>query len=230
MAMTCLKAENIYKSYTDTNRRVDVLKGINLSIEAGETIAIIGPSGAGKSTLLHVLGGLDSPDRGKVFLEGRDLYRLSDVERSAARNRDIGFVFQFYHLLPELNALDNVLLPVFIRQNVRQRTPELVEQGVASLREVGLVSRLDHKPGQLSGGEHQRVAIARALVNRPKVVLCDEPTGNLDSVTGDAIIDLLLALNEKVGQAFVIVTHDEHVAARCHRIVHVKDGQLTDQK
>lgn len=228
--MTILKADNIHKSYTDTDRRVDVLKGINLEIAAGETIAIAGPSGAGKSTLLHVLGGLDSPDQGKVSLDGRDLYRLNDAERAAVRNRDIGFVFQFYHLLPELSALDNALLPVFIQKNIRRRTPELLEQGVAALRDVGLVNRMDHKPGQLSGGEHQRVAMARALINRPKIVLCDEPTGNLDSATGDAVIDLLLALNEKIGQAFVIVTHDEHVADRCHRIVHMKDGLLTDQK
>jgi lipoprotein-releasing system ATP-binding protein len=225
---TVLETNNIYKSYTDTNKRLDVLKGIDLEISAGETIAIVGPSGAGKSTLMHVLGGLDSPDRGKVFLEGRDLYRLSDVERAAVRSRDIGFVFQFYHLLPELNALDNVLLPVFIQKNVRRKTPELVDMGVAALRDVGLVDRLDHKPNQLSGGEHQRVAIARALINRPKVVLCDEPTGNLDSVNGEAVIELLLGLNYKVGQTFIIVTHDEHVAARCGRIVHMKDGLLSN--
>ena len=228
--MTILKSDNVHKSYTDTVKRVEVLKGINLEVAQGETVAIVGPSGAGKSTLLHVLGGLDSPDQGKVFIDGRDLYRLNDVERSLVRNRDIGFVFQFYHLLPELDALNNVLLPVFIQKNIRRHTPELTEAGVAALRDVGLVTRMDHKPGQLSGGEHQRVAIARALINRPKLVLCDEPTGNLDSATGEAVIDLLLALNEKLGQAFVIVTHDEHVAARCHRIVHMRDGILTDVK
>jgi len=224
--MAILKSSNIRKSYTDTDRRIEVLKGVGLEVAHGETVAIVGPSGAGKSTFLHIVGGLDAPDAGEVMIEGRDIYRLNDAERAAIRNRDIGFVFQFYHLLPELNALDNVLLPVFIRQNIHRATPELLEAGAAALRDVGLSGRMDHKPGQLSGGEHQRVAIARALINRPKLVLCDEPTGNLDSVAGDAVIDLLLALNKKMGQAFVIVTHDDHVATRCHRIVHMKDGIL----
>jgi lipoprotein-releasing system ATP-binding protein len=224
--MPVLKVENVFKSYTDTNKRLDVLKGIDLSIEPGEVLAISGPSGAGKSTLLHILGGLDAPDRGRVIMEGKDLYSLNDAGRAGIRNHDIGFVFQFYHLLPELNALDNVLLPVFIRKGFRRASPELIEAGVAALREVGLVSRIDHKPNQLSGGEQQRVAIARALINRPKVMLCDEPTGNLDSVTGEAVIDLLMALNERAGQAFVIVTHDERVAVRCGRVVRMKDGQI----
>lgn len=221
-----LKAEDIRKTYTDTVKQVSVLKGIDLEVAHGETVAIIGPSGAGKSTLLHVLGGLDPADQGRVFLSGQDLYLMKDAERSEVRNREIGFVFQFYHLLPELSALDNVLLPVFIARNVRRCTPEMYEQGARALQEVDLSDRMDHKPHQLSGGEQQRIAIARALINRPKVVLCDEPTGNLDSNTGQTVIDLLLGLNKKNGQAFVIVTHDEAVAQRCARVVRMKDGRL----
>ncbi len=224
--MIILKAEQIYKSYTDTQRRVEVIKGLDLEVAQGETVAIVGPSGAGKSTLLHVLGGIDVPDKGKVFLDGKDLYQMSDRDRSGVRNRDIGFVFQFYHLLPELSAIDNVLLPVFIKKNDSRRTPEMLEAGVAALKDVGLVNRMEHKPHQLSGGEQQRVAIARALMNRPRLVLCDEPTGNLDSATGGSIIELLMALNKKMGQAFVIVTHDEAVAGRCRKIIHMRDGVL----
>lgn len=221
-----LKLEKIYKSYLDTQRKVDVIKGLNLEILKGETVAIVGPSGAGKSTLLHVIGGIDAPQKGKVLLDGKDLYKMSDQDRSGVRNKDIGFVFQFYHLLPELSAIENILLPVFIKQKDSRRTPELWEQGVAALKEVGLVNRMEHKPNQLSGGEQQRVAIARALMNRPRLVLCDEPTGNLDSTTGEAIIDLLMALNEKMQQAFIIVTHDEDVARRCDRMIHMRDGIL----
>lgn len=221
-----LKLEKIYKSYLDTQRKVDVIKGLNLEILKGETVAIVGPSGAGKSTLLHVIGGIDAPQKGKVLLDGKDLYKMSDQDRSDVRNKDIGFVFQFYHLLPELSAIENILLPIFIKQKDSRRTPELWEQGVAALKEVGLVNRMEHKPNQLSGGEQQRVAIARALMNRPRLVLCDEPTGNLDSTTGEAIIDLLMALNEKMQQAFIIVTHDEDVARRCDRMIHMRDGIL----
>ncbi len=224
--MIILKAEQIYKSYTDTRRRVEVIKGLDLEVAEGETVAIVGPSGAGKSTLLHVLGGIDVPDKGRVFLEGKDLYQMNDRDRSGVRNRDIGFVFQFYHLLPELSAIDNVLLPVFIKKNDSRRTPEMLEAGVAALKDVGLVNRMEHKPYQLSGGEQQRVAIARALMNRPRLVLCDEPTGNLDSATGGSIIELLMALNKKMGQAFVIVTHDEAVAVRCRKAIHMRDGVL----
>jgi ABC-type lipoprotein export system ATPase subunit len=227
--LSILRSENIHKSYLDTDKRVDVLRGIDLEVAEGETVAIVGPSGAGKSTFLHVLGGLDVPDQGKVFINGRDVYGLSDAERATARNREIGFVFQFYHLLPELSALDNVLLPILIQQNRHSRTSEMKDAAAVALGEVGLKDRMRHKPNQLSGGEQQRVAIARALICRPKIVLCDEPTGNLDSVTGDSVIDLLMALNARTRQAFVIVTHDDRVAARCRRNIHMRDGVLTLQ-
>lgn len=150
--MIILKAEQLYRFYTDTQRRVEVIKGLDLEVAEGETVAIVGPSGAGKSTLLHMLGGIDVPDKGRILLDGKDLYRMNDRERAGVRNRDIGFVFQFYHLLPELSAIDNVLLPVFIKRNDSRRTPELLEAGVAALKDVGLVSRMEHKPHQLSGG------------------------------------------------------------------------------
>jgi lipoprotein-releasing system ATP-binding protein len=223
-----LKAENIYKSYTDTQKRVDVLKGIDLDVCEGESVAIVGPSGAGKSTLLHVLGGLDVPDKGAVLLNGQDLYAMGDVERARVRNRGLGFVFQFYHLLPEFTALENVLLPVFVNEG-RGQMRLFEDKGREALVRVGLSDRAGHKPGQLSGGEQQRVAIARALMNAPKVLLCDEPTGNLDSASGAAVIELILGLHAD-GQAVVIVTHDEAVAARCGRIVRIKDGVLTKVK
>ena len=223
-----LKAEDIYKSYTDTQKRVDVLKGIHLEVQQGESVAIVGPSGAGKSTLLHVLGGLDVPDKGAVFLNGEDFYALHDARRSKVRNTGVGFVFQFYHLLPEFTALENVLLPVFVREGAAQ-VRGLEKLALAALGRVGLESRAAHKPSQLSGGEQQRVAIARALMNDPRVLLCDEPTGNLDSASGTAVIELILGLHAR-GQAIIIVTHDEAVAARCGRIVHIKDGVLTKVK
>ncbi len=223
-----LKSENICKAYTDTQKRVEVLKGIDLEVGQGESVAIVGPSGAGKSTLLHVLGGLDVPDQGVVLLNGRDFYALDDGRRSAARNAMIGFVFQFYHLLPEFTALENVFLPAFV-QGGRGRMKAFEAAAREALRRVGLEARAAHKPHQLSGGEQQRVAMARALVNGPKVLLCDEPTGNLDSASGAVVIDLILGMHAQ-GQAIVIVTHDEAVAARCGRIVHIKDGVLTKVK
>jgi lipoprotein-releasing system ATP-binding protein len=223
-----LKAENIHKSYTETQKRVDVLKGIDLEVGEGESVAIVGPSGAGKSTLLHVLGGLDVPDQGAVLLNGQDLYAMNDARRSLARNGAIGFVFQFYHLLPEFTALENVGLPLFVRKGAGS-IRDVEAPALEALRRVGLVERAAHKPGQLSGGEQQRVAIARALINRPRMLLCDEPTGNLDSASGSGVIDLILDLHT-AGQSVVIVTHDEAVAARCGRIVHIKDGVLTKVK
>ncbi len=226
--MTLLKAENIHKAYTDTQKRVEVLKGIDLEVREGESVAVVGPSGAGKSTLLHALGGLDVPDQGRVFLNGKDIYAMDDARRSAVRNAAIGFVFQFYHLLPGFTALENVLLPLFVREGGGS-PGRFGIQGREALERVGLAERATHKPDQLSGGEQQRVAIARALMNRPKVLLCDEPTGNLDSASGAVVIELILGLHA-AGQAIVIVTHDEEVAARCGRIVHIKDGLLTRVK
>ena len=223
-----LEATDLHKTYILPHKRVDVLKGASILVDKGERVAIVGRSGAGKSTLLHVLGGLDVPDKGSVILNGRDMYTMHDAERSRARNLDIGFVFQFYHLLPEFTALENVLIPFFVREgrgDMRRYGP----LGREALSRVGLSGRAEHKPGQLSGGEQQRVAIARALVNNPKVLLCDEPTGNLDSASGASVIELILGLHA-AGQSVVIVTHDEAVAARCGRIVHIKDGVLTKVK
>ena len=214
-------AFNVKKSYS----QLQVLKGVHLKVEPGEIIAIVGPSGAGKSTLLHILGGLDVPQEGSVMLDGQDLYNLSENSRARLRNERIGFVFQFYHLLPELTALENVILPLMIRDDRRSKK-ELLAKGEGMLQRVGLEKRVQHKPNELSGGEQQRVAIARALINEPKIVFCDEPTGNLDSATGRQIIDLLFQLNREKQQTLILVTHDEEISRLSHRVLHMKDGQL----
>lgn len=223
-----LEAVNLHKTYDHLANTLHILKGIDLRIPQGEVLAIVGPSGAGKSTLLHMLGGLDRPTDGKVILAGQDLYQLNDWERSSLRNKMVGFVFQFYHLLPELTALDNVVLPAMIKANVRN--PRSFEtKGLDLLDRVGLSERASHKPNQLSGGEQQRVAIARALINDPKIVFCDEPTGNLDSESGAEIVELLMTLNKKNEQTLIIVTHDEDIAKLAERIVHIRDGRLITQ-
>ena len=202
-----------------------VLKGVDIIIDAGEVVAIVGPSGAGKSTLLHILGGLDAPKEGQVIFNGQNLYGLSDIKRAQTRNTDMGFVFQSYHLLPELTALENVILPAMIKENSR-KTSTIEFAGLKLLEQLGLSSRSAHRPNQLSGGEQQRVAIARALMNGPKAVFCDEPTGNLDSVSGQVVMDTLLGLNRTHGVTVVIVTHDEKIAARTQRVISMKDGLL----
>jgi lipoprotein-releasing system ATP-binding protein len=219
-----LQARGIKKSYNHASKKLEVLKGIDINVVSGEFVAIIGPSGAGKSTLLHILGGLDKPSAGAVHLDGQDLYRLSDRKRSYIRNHHIGFVFQFYHLLPEFTALENVLLPMLIRDN--KKIKHIQDNGATVLAQVGLQERMSHKPQELSGGEQQRVAIARALINNPYILYCDEPTGNLDSVSGKEIIDLLMKLNKNNKQTLVIVTHDEKIAQSAHRIFHMKDGVI----
>src|SRR5580698_2098780 len=217
-----IEAVNLQKIYPGP---LQVLKGVDLFIEAGEVVAIIGPSGAGKSTLLHILGGLDVPKEGHVIFNGQDLYGLSDVKRAQVRNSDMGFVFQSYHLLPELTALENVILPAMIKENSR-KTSTIEFAGLKLLEQLGLSARAAHRPNQLSGGEQQRVAIARALMNGPKAVFCDEPTGNLDSVSGSVVINTLLGLNQTHGVTVVIVTHDDKIAARTQRIIAMKDGLL----
>ncbi|NLH42768.1 MAG: ABC transporter ATP-binding protein [Planctomycetes bacterium] len=222
-----LKAENVHKSYRMGATQVNVLKGADLAVHEGEFIAIIGASGSGKSTFLHILGGLDRPDKGAIRFNGRDLNRMKARELNRFRNEKVGFVFQFYHLLDELTVLENVMLPSMIsrsvagwlagRRAVRRRAESLLDQ-------MGLKERLKHKPYQLSGGERQRVAIGRALMNEPKLLLADEPTGNLDSATGNGILNVLDALN-KAGQTIVMVTHDERIAHKAQRIVTLVDGR-----
>ncbi len=222
-----LQAINLVKEYTDGDRTVPVLQGINVSIEKGEIVAIVGASGAGKSTLLHILGILDTPTSGSVVYKGINLTQLSAKKQADMRNRIFGFVFQFYHLLPDFTALENVLLPGLIgsgfskwgavSKNYKNRATSLLER-------VGLGDRLTHKPSQLSGGERQRVAIIRALINNPEVLLCDEPTGNLDTKTGCEIRELIWDLNKTQDQTVVIVTHDEEIARYAGRVVRIVDG------
>ncbi len=206
-------------------QELTVLKGINLEIARGTMLAIVGASGAGKSTLLHIIGTLDRPTSGTVTFEGQDLFKLSDQRQAEFRNRRIGFVFQFHHLLPEFTALENVCLPAYIQNRPAMATRE---EAVSLLKEVGLEARLHHKPGELSGGEQQRVAVARALMQRPDVVLADEPTGNLDTHTGEALFGLLRTLNRDRGITFVIVTHNEKLSAQTDRIIHMEDGLITE--
>ena len=214
---------NLHKSFVIGEQTLAVLKGINLTISHGELIAIVGASGAGKSTFLHILGLLDNPTKGTVHFEGHDLFQLSEPARADFRNRRIGFVFQFHHLLPEFTALENACMPALIQR----RQPEEVEKEARSiLDEVGLGARLNHKPGELSGGEQQRVAVARALLQKPDLVLADEPTGNLDTRTGEALFSLMRELNKSRGTTFVIVTHNDKLSAQADRIVHMQDGQI----
>ena len=218
-----IEAKGLRKSYINGAKRLEVLKGVDLTAERAQVTAILGPSGAGKSTLLHLLGGLDAPSAGGVFIDGIDIYSLSDTERARLRNRKVGFVFQFYHLLPEFNALENIILPLWIRGD---NGKDAQKKGLDVLNVVGLGERLNHRPSQLSGGEQQRVAIARALINDPEVLLCDEPTGNLDSETGKNIIELLWDLNARRKTTLIIVTHDAQIAKAAQKILHIKDGRI----
>jgi len=223
-----LRADNIHKTYKDGKRELHVLKGVSLEVKKDEVIAIVGPSGAGKSTLLHILGGIDKPDSGKVFLDTTDFYSLDDSKRARARNQKIGFVFQFYYLLPEFTALENVTLPGLIKASaVGRKAQGIKNRAEVLLEDMGLAKRMHHRPSELSGGEQQRVAIARALINNPKGLLCDEPTGNLDSEMGQEILNILFNLNKKNKTAIIIVTHDKEIAGRAHRIVEMKDGRMS---
>lgn len=218
--------KNLNKVYNNGAKAVQVLKGLDLTVEKGKFIALTGPSGAGKSTLLHILGGLDIPSSGNVFFDGQDLNKLDDVELCKIRNEKIGFVFQFYHLLPEFTVLENVIMPAMIRPKAQGQRRKAKDKALKLLEEIGLGERITHFPSQLSGGEKQRVAIARALINKPVVLFCDEPTGNLDSKTGNEVIDLIKKINLENKTTVVLVTHNLELAKSADKIYHLKDGVL----
>jgi lipoprotein-releasing system ATP-binding protein len=214
---------NLHKTYNNGPQKVNVIKGIDLQVNTGEIVVIIGPSGVGKSTLMHLIGGLDRPTAGDIIIDEKDIFALSEKDRALFRNRSIGFVFQFHHLLPEFSALENVMIPGMM---YRKDLARVEEEAKTLLSEVGLDERLSHKPTQLSGGEQQRVAVARALINKPRLVLADEPTGNLDKRNSEALYRLILSLNNKFNQTFIIVTHNELMTERASRVIELEDGKI----
>jgi len=222
---TILEIAGLEKTFPHPRGPVEVLRGIDLTVAAGETIAVVGVSGAGKSTLLHCMGAIDRPSRGRIIYDGADLSSLKPLELARVRNAKIGFVFQFHHLLPEFDALENVMIPALI---ARLSPAEAEQKARAVLLELGLSERLHHRVGELSGGEEQRVAVARAMILEPKLLLCDEPTGNLDSETGKKVEDLLLELNRNKGVTLIIVTHNEALASRMHRVLRLKNGRVSN--
>jgi ABC-type lipoprotein export system ATPase subunit len=223
MSESLIQGQNLWKSYTLGKNPVEVLRGVNITVNQGDFLALRGASGAGKSTLLHLLGGLDAPNRGEVFVAGRNLGSISGTDLSRFRNEHIGFVFQAYYLLPEFDALENVCMP---GRMARRKAADVEQRGRDLLNRVGLGKRLDHRPYELSGGEQQRVAIARALINDPGLILADEPTGNLDSHTGEEIMDLLCSIRSERNATLLIATHDEKLAARAPQVVQLVDGQV----
>ena len=221
-----LKANNLSKTYHLGKATIEVLRGARLTVEDGESVAIVGASGAGKSTLLHILGGLDRPDEGTVAVSGNDIYGMNRGRRTRLRATDIGFVFQSYHLMPEMDLLENVVLPAMALPDWFHRAGRARGRARELLGAVGLADRSRHLPMELSGGQQQRAALARALMNAPRLVLADEPTGNLDDETGNRVLDLLLSLTRNEGHALVMVTHNQRVAERCDRVLHLSDGGI----
>ncbi|MEA1907197.1 MAG: ABC transporter ATP-binding protein [Euryarchaeota archaeon] len=219
-----IQIKNLTKIFGD-GVEIKALDGVDLNIERGEFLAIVGPSGSGKSTLLNQIGILDTPTSGTILLNNADITRMSDKERSKTRNRELGFIFQYHHLLPDFNAIENVMMPLLINNTKHSKAKKMASM---MLEEVGLADREDHRPNQLSGGQNQRVAIARALVNHPDIVIGDEPTGNLDSKASDAIYELLRRLNREHEQTFILVTHDEEMAAKTDRIIRIVDGRIVE--
>ncbi len=222
-----LRLEDIRKSFDTGRDRLHVLSGVSLTVGEGEIVAIVGPSGVGKSTLLHIMGALDVPTSGKVYVRDTDVFAMSEAERAAFRNRTVGFVFQFHHLLRELTALENVMMPCLVGGMDRDEAASRAEELLAAVR---LSDRADHRPGELSGGEEQRAAVARALAARPLVVLADEPSGNLDRASSDELHDLIWGLRESIGQTFVIVTHNPDLFERADRVVVLKEGLATERE
>ncbi|AUX72431.1 lipoprotein-releasing ABC transporter ATP-binding protein LolD [Erwinia pyrifoliae] len=221
-----LQCDNLCKRYQEGSVQTEVLRNVTFEVQPGEMMAIVGSSGSGKSTLMHLLGGLDTPSSGDVRFDGSSLNAMSSAAKAGLRNRELGFIYQFHHLLPDFSALENVAMPLLIAKTARTQAQERAAQ---MLKAVGLEHRAAHRPSELSGGERQRVAIARALVNNPRLVLADEPTGNLDARNADAIFDLLNELNQRQGTAFLVVTHDLHLAKRLPRQMEMRDGQLSEQ-
>ncbi|MEM0090447.1 MAG: ABC transporter ATP-binding protein [Nitrososphaerota archaeon] len=221
-----IRFDNVWKIYRMGNIEFPALRGITLSIESGEFVAVVGPSGSGKSTLLHIAGALDRPTKGKVFIDGVDISVLNDTELSELRNRTIGFVFQAYNLIPRLTAKQNVELPLMLRGVPPNEREKLV---IKALELVGLASKLNNKPTELSGGEQQRVAIARAIVTNPKILLCDEPTGNLDSKSAEGVMNVIKDINKRYGSTVVVVTHNMEIAESAERIIRLKDGMVYDK-
>ncbi|KAF5034369.1 Lipoprotein-releasing system ATP-binding protein LolD [anaerobic digester metagenome] len=220
-----IELKNLTKTYKN-GVEFRALDSANLIIQKGEFVAIVGPSGSGKSTLMHLIGLLDTPSSGTLLIDGRDVTKMSDKERSAVRNRMLGFIFQYHHLLPDFTALENVMMPLLIAGKSRDEAKSVAEK---LLKEVGLADRIDHRPGERSGGQNQRVAVARALSCSPAIVLGDEPTGNLDTKTGDLIYELLRRLNREYNQTFIVVTHNEELAGKADRVIKIVDGKITDQ-